>query len=128
MSLDGSTKVRLSTRGDAVFGDALASLESLEGALASGGDVQGTLAGLAQGQATLASERASVGARESMLNDRQQQVSTLTVRNQDTLSHVQDADLATVVTKLTQAQTALQATLAAAAQLAQTSLVNLLKV
>jgi len=41
---------------------------------------------------------------------------------------VQDADLATVITQLTQAQTALQATLAAGAQLAQTSLVNLLKI
>jgi flagellar hook-associated protein 3 FlgL len=128
VSLDGSTRVRVSTRGDAVFGDALTSLEALETALAPGGDVRGTLAGLAQGQATLASERASVGAREATLVDRQQQVSTLTVRNQETLSHVQDADLATVITKLTQAQTALQATLAAAAQLAQTSLVNLLKV
>jgi flagellar hook-associated protein 3 FlgL len=121
-----SERVRISTRGDTVFADGLTSLAALETALAPGGNVASTLAGLAQGQATIDAERASVGARETQLIDRGQQLSGLTVHEQQTLSHVQDADLAAVVAQLTQAQTALQATLAAAAQVAQTSLASLL--
>src|SRR5205823_1162893 len=70
-----SERVRVSTRGDTVFGDGLTALESLETALATGGNVTSTLAGLAQGQATFDAERASVGAREAGLIDRGQQVS-----------------------------------------------------
>jgi len=122
-----SERVRVSTRGDTVFQGALQGLEDLETALATGGDVAGTLAGLAQGRATLAAERASVGARQAELVDRTTQVSGLTIGEEGSLSRVADADLVAVITQLTQAQTALQATLAAGAQLAQTSLVNLLR-
>ena len=120
-------RVRISTRGDTVFGGALVALESLETALTTGGNVPGTLAALAQGQATIDAERASVGAREAGLVDRTQQVGGLTVRAQESLSHVQDADLASVVARLTQTQTALQATLLAGAQIAQTSLLDVIR-
>jgi flagellar hook-associated protein 3 FlgL len=122
-----SERVRISTRGDTVFADGLTSLEALQTALGPGGNVASTLTGLAQGQATIDAQRASVGSREAQLIDRGQQLSGLTVHEQQTLSHVQDADLAAVVAQLTQAQTALQATLAVAAQLAHTSLVSLLQ-
>jgi flagellar hook-associated protein 3 FlgL len=121
-------RVRISTRGDTVFQSSLQALHDLWTALHTNGNVAGTLSGLAQGRADLAAERASVGARQSQLLDRTSQVSSLTLQQQKALSTVQDADLATVITQLTQAQTALQATLAAGAQLAQTSLVNLLKI
>lgn len=121
-------RVRVSTRGDTVFQSSLQALENLWTALDTNGNVAGTLSGLGQGRADLAAERASVGARQSQLLDRTSQVSSLTTQQQKALSTVQDADLATVITQLTQAQTALQATLAAGAQLAQTSLVNLLHI
>jgi len=121
-------RVRISTRGDTVFQSSLQALQDLWTALHTNGNIAGTLSGLAQGRADLAAERASVGARQAQLLDRTSQVSSLTTQQQKALSTVQDADLATVITQLTQAQTALQATLAAGAQLAQTSLVNLLKI
>ena len=127
----GSTateRVRLSTRGDQVLQDALVGLEALETALASPtGDVTATLPGLAQGRNTLITERSSVGAREAQLLQRTTQVGGLALSVQGALARVQDADLVTVVTQLTQAQTALQAVLAVGARIAQTSLVDLLR-
>jgi flagellar hook-associated protein 3 FlgL len=126
---NGSTdRVRLSTQGDQVFGTALQALESLETALATNGDVRPTLASLEQGRALLDSERASVGARQAQLLDRATNLAGLSNREEETRAKAQDVDLAVVITQLTQAQTALQATLAAAARLAQTSLVNLLSI
>lgn len=121
-------RVRLSTQGDQVFGTALQALESLETALATNGDVRPTLASLEQGRALIGGERASVGAREAQLINRTTNLAGLTELEESTRAEAQDADLAVVITQLTQAQTALQATLAAAARLAQTSLVNLLSV
>ena len=126
----GSTaneRVRVSTRGDTVFQAALAGLDALQTALASNGDVAATLPGLGQGRDALITERASVGAREAQLIDRNTQVGGLTIREQGALARVQDADLLAVVTQLTQAQTALQAVLASGARIAQTSLVDFLR-
>jgi flagellar hook-associated protein 3 FlgL len=120
-------RVRISTRGDTVFQSALVGLEALQTALATNGDAATTLTGLAQGRDALITERASVGAREAQLIDRNTQVSGLTIREQGALARVRDADLVTVVTHLTQAQTALQAVLASGARIAQTSLLDYLK-
>jgi flagellar hook-associated protein 3 FlgL len=120
-------QVRVSTRGDQVFGAALQSVEALEQTLAANGDTATTLAGLEQASGVLAAERASVGARQTELLARADQVSGQTVAEQHRLADVRDADITAVVTALTQAQTALQATLAAGVQIAQTSLVNLLR-
>ena len=122
-----SERVRVSTRGDAVFQGALEALGTLDSALATGVGVAGTLTGLAQGRATLAAERASVGVRQAQLVDRTHQVGGLVIQDQGALSRVQDADLVAVISQLTQAETALRATLAAGARLAETSLVNLLR-
>jgi flagellar hook-associated protein 3 FlgL len=130
-------RVRLSTQGSDVFGGvpgtphALEALEALETALAPGGtaaDVRATLLDLEQGENTLEEERASVAARQEQLIAQGSRVSGVTLQEQGALSRVRDSDLATVITELTQAQTALQAMLATAGQLAQTSLVNLLKI
>lgn len=121
-------RVRLTTRGDQVFGDALAGLEALETALATGGDVTATLPGLAQGRETIGAERASVGVRESQLIARDTQVQAQSVAEQGTLARLRDADLVAVISQLTQAQTALQALLAAGARIAQTSLADLISI
>jgi flagellar hook-associated protein 3 FlgL len=120
--------VRLTTRGDQVFGSALTALEALESALRTGGDVAGTLSALAQGRDAIVSERASVGARQAQLQERTSQVADQKLRVQTALSSIQDADAVTVITQLTQAQQAFEAVLAAGARVAQTSLVDLLKI
>jgi len=120
-------RVRLTTRGDTVFGGALAALKNLWTALNTNGDTGATLGELGTARDALATERASVGARQSELIARTSQVKSLTLDQQKALSNAQDADLVTVITRLTQTQTALQAALTAGAEIAHTSLVDLLK-
>ena len=120
-------RVRITTRGDAVFTSSLRALKNLWTALDTNGDAGGTLAELAAGRDDLATERASVGARQAELVDRTSQVKGLTIDQQKALSDAEDADLVAVIARLTQTQTALQAALAAGAEIARTSLVDLLK-
>ena len=123
-----SERVRISTRGDTVFTDALVSLEALEGELRSATpDVPGTLDALKQARDTLAAEQSSAGVRMSGLITRTDQVHGLTLKVQEARSRTQDADLTVVIAQLTQAQTALQALLGLGSQLAQLSLTNLLR-
>ena len=123
-----SERVRITTRGDAVFTSSLQALKDLWTALDTNGDPGGTLTELAAARDDLATERASVGARQAELISRTAQVKGLTVDQQKALSEAQDADLVDVIARLTQTQTALQAALAAGAEITRTSLVNLLQV
>ena len=122
-----SERVRITTRGDAVFGSSLQALKDLWTALDTNGDTAGTLAGLAAARDDLSTERASVGARQAELVGRTSQVKSLTVEQQKALSEAEDADLVAVIARLTQTQTALQAALTAGAAIARTSLVDLLR-
>jgi flagellar hook-associated protein 3 FlgL len=119
-------RVRISTPGDQVFTAALQGLHALWTALDAGTDPAGALDDLAAGRAALAAERASVGVRQGQLVDRTSQLGKLDLLEYEALADARDADLIAVISQLTQLQTALQATLAAGAQLAQTSLANLL--
>jgi len=121
-------RVRLSTDGDAVFEDALTGVAALETALRTNGDVSATVAGLVQGRDTIAAERASVGARQAQLVERDDQVGATVLREQTALADVEDADLVVVISQLVQAQTALQATLQAATRVIQTNLANLVSI
>ena len=120
-------RVRITTRGDTVFGGALAALKDLWTALDTNGGAGGTLAELGTARDALSTERASVGARQSELIARTSQVKSLTVEQQKALSEAQDSDLVAVIARLTETQTALQAALTAGAEIARTSLVDLLK-
>lgn len=124
---DSAERVRVSTPGDQVFGDALVALESLETALATNGDVAGTLSGLATARDGLSSERASVGGRQAQLQSRISQVRGLTEREATSRAEIRDADFIVVATQLAQATNALQALLAAASQIKETSLTSLLQ-
>src|SRR5207247_9655122 len=62
-----SERVRITTRGDAVFTSSLRALKDLWTALDTNGNAGGTLAELAAGRDDLATERASVGARQAAL-------------------------------------------------------------
>lgn len=120
-------RVRTSTRGDTVFSSALQALETLETTLAGTGPVAPTLAGLATARNGIAAERSSVGARQAQLQDRVEQVRGLSVQETAARADVLDADFAVVATQLAQAQTALQALLAAASQIKENSLTSLLR-
>ncbi|TMA56895.1 MAG: hypothetical protein E6J75_08790 [Deltaproteobacteria bacterium] len=122
-----SERVRITTRGDTVFQRSLQALKDLWTALDTNGDTAGTLAGLGSARDDLSTERASVGARQAELVSRTSQVKSLTVDQQKVISDAQDADLVAVIARLTQTQTALQATLTAGAEIARTSLVDLLR-
>lgn len=124
---NGGDRVRLTTNGGTVFGSALSSVEALEQALATNGDVSGTLTNLAAARDGLAAERASVGARQAQLTTRSAQVKALTAQEAGVRSNARDADFTVVATQLAQAQTALQALLAAATQMKDNSLVGLLQ-
>lgn len=126
----GSTadRVRVTTRGDTVFTGSLQALSDLENALATNGNVTGTLAGLATGRTAIDAERASVGAREAELIGRGDQLESRSAHELAQRSRVQDADIVGAISQLTQAQIALQALVAAAGQLAQTNLATLLRV
>lgn len=120
-------RVRLTTNGGTVFGDALAAVEALEQALATDGDVAVTLGNLAAARDGIAAERASVGARQAHLTTRSSQVKALTAQEAAVRADARDADFTVVATQLAQAQTALQALLAAAVQMKDNSLVGLLQ-
>jgi flagellar hook-associated protein 3 FlgL len=124
-----SERVRISTSGGTVFGGSLKALSDLETALRNNdiAGVAGTIAALQQGQQDISAERASVGARENQLQTLQSQQASLTLNAQTTLSTLQDADLASVLSQLTQGQVALQAVLQAGAMIAQTTLAGLIK-
>jgi flagellar hook-associated protein 3 FlgL len=119
-------RVRVSTRGDTVFTNALVGVKALEDTLRANGDVAGTLPGLKTAHATISDERASVGARQTQLVDRGTQVAGLTTRQQANLADVQDTDVVAVISQLVQAQTALQTTLQAGGRLVQLSVATVL--
>lgn len=121
-------RVRLTTRGDTVFGGALAALEALDTALGSNAPVGPTLTSLEAASEAISAERASVAARQNDLLGRQKQMELSTVAEEGFLSSLRDTDLATSITQLKQLQTALQALLAAGAEISRTSLVNLLAI
>lgn len=123
----GGERVRLTTNGETVFGGALQSVEALEQALATNGDVGATLTALAAARDGIAAERASVGARQAQLTARSSQLKALTAQEAGVRSQARDADFTVVATQLSQAQTALQALLAAAVQMKDSSLVGLLR-
>ena len=124
---DGGDRVRASTRGDTVFTAALQALETLETTLAGSTPVAPTLDGLAAARSGLASERASVGARQAQLQDRIGRVRGLELQEESSRAAVRDVDFAMAASRLAEAQTALQALLAAAAQIKESSLSSLLR-
>jgi flagellar hook-associated protein 3 FlgL len=122
-----SERLRISTSGGTVFTSSLVALQNLETALRTNGNIAGTIGALQQGQQDISAEQASVGARENQLQTLQSQQASLTLNAQTTLSTLQDADLATVLSQLSQGQIALQAVLQAGAMIAQTTLAGLIK-
>ena len=120
--------MRIATRGDTTYTGALQALQDLEAAITTNTNIPGQLTGLAAARGVLARERASVGAREAELIGRGGVIDSVKVREQGDRAEIVDADLVTVITDLTQTQSALQALFTAQSELSRTSLVNLLRI
>lgn len=114
---------RLTTPGDQVFGDTLAALDQLRTTLEAGNPPTSELDSLAAAADGISAERASIGGRARRLEDRLSEMATGVKDTKTIIGDVEDADLAEVVTELTQIQTALNATLQSA-QVLQTSILD----
>jgi flagellar hook-associated protein 3 FlgL len=117
--------VRLTTAGDQVFGASIAALDDLRQTLAAGTETSGNLAGLQSAADGLSLERASVGGRLARLGARDTEIRDAIVGAQTRQSSVEDADVAQVLTQLTQLQTALQVTLTAGRALLDLNVLDL---
>jgi flagellar hook-associated protein 3 FlgL len=114
---------RLTTPGDQVFGDALAAIDQLRVTLDAGQRPTAELDALAAAADGISAERASIGGRARRLEDRLSEMANSVKDTKEIIGDVEDADLAEVVTELTQIQTALNATLQSA-QVLQTSILD----
>ena len=120
--------MQVSMAGDAVFQPAIAALTQLQADLNSGQPVQSsTITQISDALQTLSQAQATVGARENRLTDAKTSLQDLTTSNQAMLSQLEDADMPSAITELTQAQTTYQASLAVTAKVMQMSLIDYLK-
>jgi flagellar hook-associated protein 3 FlgL len=117
------TTLRLTTRGDQVFGASVAALDELRQTLAADASPAASLDALDQAAEGLRAERASVGGRALRAGQRGDEIRAGLTRAEVRLGAVEDADFAAVVTELTQLQAALQAALEAGRVL-QTSILD----
>lgn len=114
--------------GDAVFQPAITALTQLQADLNSGQPVQqSTIGQISSALQTLVQAQATVGARENRLTDAKTTQQALITSNQALLSQLEDTDMPSAITELTQRQTTYQATLAVTAKVMQTSLIDYLK-
>lgn len=122
-----ATTVRLTTRGDQVFGSSIAAIDELRQTLLAGNAPTTSIDTVSDAAETVRGERASVGGRARQLDDRSTEITASLTRITERLGDVQAADYAAVITELTQLQAALQATLSSG-QTLQTSILDYLNV
>ena len=120
--------MQVSMAGDAVFQPAITALTQLQADLNSGQPVQqSTISQISSALQTLVQAQATVGARENRLTDAKTSQQALITSNQALLSQLEDTDMPSAITELTQRQTTYQATLAVTAKVMQTSLMDYLR-
>jgi flagellar hook-associated protein 3 FlgL len=120
--------MQVSLAGDTVFQPAISALTQLQADLASGQPVQqSTIGQISTALQTVVQAQATVGARENRLTDAKTSQQAIITSNQALLNQLQDTDMPSAITELTQRQTTYQATLAVTAKVMQTSLMDYLK-
>jgi flagellar hook-associated protein 3 FlgL len=120
--------VRVTTRGDQVFGSALQAIDDLRQALEAGTDPVATLTPLESAGNDVRQERASVGGRLARLQTRDTEITAAVLTTRTLLADVEDADLTETITQLAHVQNALEATLTAGTTLMQTSILDFLRI
>jgi flagellar hook-associated protein 3 FlgL len=122
------TTMQVNLAGDAVFQPAIDALTQLQADLNGGGPVQSTtITQIATGLQNLLQARATVGARTNRLDDAKASQQSLVTTNKALLSQLEDTDMPSAITELSQRQTTYQASLAVTAKVMQTSLLDYLK-
>jgi flagellar hook-associated protein 3 FlgL len=122
------TTMQVNLAGDAVFQPAIDALTQLQADLNGGGPVQSTtITQIAAGLQNLLQARATVGARTNRLDDAKASQQSLVTTNKALLSQLEDTDMPSAITELSQRQTTYQASLAVTAKVMQTSLLDYLK-
>lgn len=119
---DGAT-TRLTTPGDAVFGDAILAVENLRVNLEAGLEPVAEIDELAAAAEGLGLERASVGARSRTLTDRGRDILNAIHTGREEVGEIEDVDLVEAILDLQQLESALEATLATG-QTLQTSILD----
>jgi flagellar hook-associated protein 3 FlgL len=123
-----ASTMQVSLPGDAVFGPAIAALTQLQADLNSGQPVaQTTIAQLSTALQAMTQAQASVGARENRLTAAASSQQDLITSNQSMLSQLEDVDMPSAITELTQRQTTYQASLAITAKVMQSNLIDYLR-
>lgn len=126
LPLGSGETVALTTPGDQVFGAAISALDQMRQTLATGAEPAGSVDALTAAAAGIRAERASVGGRETRLQDQTDQITSLTNGAQKVLSGIQDVDVTVAISQFVQLQATLQATLAVGSKL-QASLLDYLQ-
>lgn len=128
VDIGGGQRIRVSTRGDQVFGSTIEALADLEARLLAGTNPADALPALEAAAGDISTERADVGTRLQRVDARTTQIGQNEVITSEVLNDTRGSDLVDIVTELTAVQSQLQVAAAAAQQTLQTSLVNLLNV
>ncbi len=118
--------VTLTTPGDQVFGGAISALDDMRQTLASGAAPTASIDAIDAAAAGIREERAAIGGRMTRLQDRGDQIDSLTAGARTLVSGIEDVDLASAISQFVQLQTALQAALAVGNKL-QTSVLDFLQ-
>lgn len=114
--------------GDAVFGNAIAALQSLYADLTGGQTVQAsTISSLDTGLNDVLGARATLGARSNRLDDTKSFHQDVELSGKQLLSNLVDVDMASAISDLTNRQLTYQAALKVNAQILQTSLIDALR-
>ena len=122
----GGQTLTLTTPGDHVFGATITALDDMRQTLAAGGTPTTSIDALAGAAAGIGEERAAIGGRMTRLQDRSDQIDSLTAGAQTLVSGIEDVDLSAAISQFVQLQTALQAALAVGNKL-QTSVLDFLQ-
>jgi len=123
-----ASTMQINMSGDSIFAPALAALTQLQADLNSGQPVQQTTLGqITASLQNLLQARATIGARANRLDDAKSSQTALVTSNTALLSQLEDVDMTSAITELTKRQTTYQASLAVAAKVMQTSLIDYLR-
>lgn len=118
----------ISTPGSTIFSAAFASITALKTNIASGNitSISASIAAIDSNLSTVNVVRSNVGAQENQVTTISERMARASIEFQDTISNVQDTDLATTYVQLQSAQNVYQASLAATAKAYKYSLTDFL--
>ena len=120
-----STTMQLNVTADTVFKDAFDALQQLHTQLTSGNPVPSATISLVQkGLQSVIDARAVVGARAKRLENAADTVSGIKLSTTELLSKVEDADMTSVISKMSERQVTYEAALKVSASILQKSLIN----